>query len=72
MKCWNLTFDAQVSKLIIVDVQVGAMNIYVAIVEVLKKKEWGGQNRMKLSLPQNWCFSKFHLLLNANIYLLMF
>jgi hypothetical protein len=56
MKCWNLTFNAQVSKVIIVHVQVGAMKIYVAIVEVLKKKEWGGQNKMKFSLPQNWCF----------------
>jgi hypothetical protein len=58
MKCWNLAFNAQVSKIIIVDVQVGAMKIYVAIVEVLKKKEWRGQNKMKHNLPQNWCFSK--------------
>jgi hypothetical protein len=33
---------------IIVVVQVGAVKIYVAAVEALRKKERGGQNRMKL------------------------
>jgi len=68
MKCWNLALNAQVSKVIIVDVQVGAMKIYVVIVEVLKKKERGGQNRMKLNLPQNWCYYKFHPSLNVNFF----
>jgi hypothetical protein len=36
-----------------VHVQVGAMKIYVAAAEdALRKKERGGENRMKLSLPQ--------------------
>jgi hypothetical protein len=32
-------------------VQVGAVKIYVAALEALRKKERGSQNRMKLSLP---------------------
>jgi hypothetical protein len=49
MKCWNSAFNAQV---IIVVVQVGAVEIYVAAVEALRKHESEGQNRMKLSLRQ--------------------
>jgi hypothetical protein len=33
-------------------VHVEAVKIYVAAVEALRKKEKGGQNRMKLSLSQ--------------------
>jgi hypothetical protein len=40
MKCWNSVFNAQEgSRLIIVVVQVGAVKIYVAAVESLRKKE---------------------------------
>jgi hypothetical protein len=39
MKYWNSAFNAQGSKLIIVVVQLGAMKIYVAAVEALRKKE---------------------------------
>jgi len=39
MKCRKSAFNAQCSKLIIVALQVGAMKIYAATVEVLKKKE---------------------------------
>jgi hypothetical protein len=40
MKCWNSAFDAQGSRLIIVVVQIGAVeNIYVAAVEALEKKK---------------------------------
>jgi hypothetical protein len=49
MKSWNSAFNAQV---IIVVVQVGAVEIYVATVEAPRKKEREGQNRMKLSLRQ--------------------
>jgi hypothetical protein len=45
MKCWNSAFNAQGSRLIIVVVQVGAVKIYVAAVQALRK-HW-----MKLSLP---------------------
>ncbi len=47
MKCWNWAFNAQGSRLIIVIVQVGAVKIYVAAVEALRKRK----DRMKLSLP---------------------
>jgi hypothetical protein len=36
----------------IIVVQVGAVKIYAAALEALSKKERGGQNRMKLILPQ--------------------
>jgi hypothetical protein len=39
MKCWNSVFNAQGSRLIIVLVHVGAVKIYVAAVEALRKKE---------------------------------
>jgi len=39
MKCWNSPFNAQGSRVIIVIVQVGAVKIYVAAVEALRKKE---------------------------------
>ncbi len=39
MKCWNLTFNAQGSRVIIVLVQVGAVKIYEAAVQGLIKKE---------------------------------
>jgi hypothetical protein len=40
----------KIRDLFIVVVQVGAVKIYVAAVYGLRKKERGGQNRMKLSL----------------------
>jgi len=39
MKCWYSAFNAQGSRLIIVVVQLGAVKIYVAVVEALRKKE---------------------------------
>jgi len=39
-------------EVIIVVVEVGTVKIYVGAVEALRKKERGGQKRMKLSLPQ--------------------
>jgi len=38
MKCWNSAFNAQGSRVIIVVVLVGAVKIYVAAVQALKKK----------------------------------
>ncbi len=38
MKCWKSACNAQGSRVIIVVVQVGAVKIYVAAVEVLRKK----------------------------------
>ncbi len=39
MKYWNSAFNAQGSILIIVIAQVGAVKIYVAAAEALRKKE---------------------------------
>ncbi len=39
MKCWNSAFNAQGLRVIIVVIQVGEVKIYVAEVEVLRKKE---------------------------------
>jgi hypothetical protein len=47
MKCWNLAFNTQGSKIIIIVVLVGVVKIYVAAVEVLKK------DKMKLNLSPN-------------------
>jgi len=46
MKCWKSTFNAQGSRLIIVALQVRAMNIYATIVKVLKKKEIQGKIKL--------------------------
>jgi hypothetical protein len=42
LKCWNSAFNAQGSRVIIVVVQVGAVKIYVAAVEALRKKKKTG------------------------------
>jgi hypothetical protein len=39
MKCCNSAFNAQGSRVTIVVVQVGAVKIYAAAVEALRKKE---------------------------------
>ncbi len=39
MKCWNSAFNAQGSRVIIVVGEEGAVKIYVAPVEELRKKE---------------------------------
>jgi hypothetical protein len=47
-------------KMFKVIVYVRAMKIYAASMEALRKKERGGQNRVKLSLPQkNGAFQSF-------------
>jgi len=63
MKCWNSAFNAQGSTLIIVIVQLGAVKIYVAVVEALKQGKTGWNS----VYYQIWWFSEFHPLLNANL-----
>jgi len=58
-KCWISAFSAQGSRRIIVAVQVGAVKIYVSVVEALRKKERQGET-------QEW-FPEFHPPLNANV-----
>ncbi len=45
MKCWNSAFNAQRLRVIIVIVRVGAVKIYVAAVEALRKKERGDETQ---------------------------
>ncbi len=46
MKCWNSTFNAQGSRVIIVVLEVGAVKIYVAAVDCLMKKERGDETQL--------------------------
>ncbi len=49
--CWISAFNAQGSRGIIVAVQVGAVKIYVAEVEALRKKERQGKTQETI---KNW------------------
>jgi hypothetical protein len=61
MKRWNLAVDAQVSRVIIVVVQVGAIKKYVASVEALRKsereRERGSQQDETQFTTKKWCSS---------------
>jgi len=61
MKCWKSAFNAQGSKLIIVALQVGAVKIYAARVEALKKKERQGETHFttKTGVPHPWMLMFF-------------
>jgi len=60
MKCWNLAFNGQGSRVI---VQVGAVKIYVAALEALKKKEKGNVTEFttKIGGKTSWVPSSFVL-----------
>ncbi len=72
MKCWNSAFNAQSSRLIIVLVQLGTLNIHVTAVEMLMKKERQGETQFTtkidsfLSFIPPWMllytFSRFFLI----------
>ncbi len=49
-KCWISAFNAQGLRGIIVVVQVRAVKIYVAIVEVLRKKERKGETHETIKI----------------------
>jgi glutamate mutase epsilon subunit len=51
MKWWNSVFNAQGSRVIIVGVQVGAVKIYVAAVQALRKMETQDETQF---YDQNW------------------
>jgi hypothetical protein len=48
----KLNINAKGSRIIIISVQVKVVKIYVVAMEAHRKKEKGGQNMMKTSLPQ--------------------
>jgi hypothetical protein len=52
MECWNLAFNAQGLKVIIVVVHVGTIKMYVGAMKSFLENERGGQNKMKISLSQ--------------------
>ncbi len=69
MKCWKSAFNAQGSRWIIVALQVGAVKIYAATVEALKKKERQGETQFttktEVSPPLNasvFFFFESHLI----------
>ncbi len=64
MKCWYSAFNAQGSILIIVVVQLGAVKIYVAAVEALRKKERHAETQLTTKIDG---FLSFHHLLNGNV-----
>jgi hypothetical protein len=50
MKCWNSAFNARGSRVIIVVVCVGAVRIYVVVVEALSKKERQDETQFKTKI----------------------
>jgi len=67
MKRRNSAFNAQGSRVIIVVVQVGAMKIYIAAVEVLREKERGDETQFTTKIggktgldPSYFVVVKFH------------
>jgi hypothetical protein len=57
MKCWNGPCNPQGWRVIIVVVQVGALKIYVAAMEVLRENERQGETQFT---TKNWWFLEFH------------
>jgi hypothetical protein len=51
-KCWNSAFNAQGSRVIIVVVKEGAVKIYVAAVEALRKKERGDETQFATKIGE--------------------
>jgi hypothetical protein len=58
VKCWTSAFNAQGSRGIIVVVHVGAVKIYVAAVEALRKKE--RQSETQETIKMIWWYPEFH------------
>jgi len=58
MKCWVSPFDAQISKLLIVVVQFGTVNIHVTAVEMLMKKERQGETQFTTKIDSFWVSSR--------------
>jgi len=61
MKYWKSAFNEQGSRQIIVALQVGAVKIYAATVEALKKKERQGETKFttKTEVPHPWMWMSF-------------
>jgi len=59
MKCRNSTFNAQGSRVIIVVPQAGPVKIYVALVEVLRKKERQDETQFTTKIDGFMSFTPF-------------
>ncbi len=62
MKCWNSAFNTQGSRyILILVVQVGAVKIYAAAVDALRKKGWkeGVKTGWNSVSYKTWCISEF-------------
>jgi hypothetical protein len=57
MKCWNSAFNAQGSRLTIIVVHLGAVKIYVAGVEALRKKERQDETKFTTKIDCFWVSS---------------
>jgi hypothetical protein len=64
MKCWNLAFNAQGLKVIIIVIQIGVVKIFVTVTETFKKKKRQVQFTTKIMV---FCVSTP---LDANTYFL--
>jgi len=64
MKSWYSAFNAQGSRLIIVVVQLGALKIYVAAVETLRKRKDNDETQFTTKID---AFLSFIPTLNANV-----
>ncbi len=62
-KCWNSAFNAQGSRVIMVVVQVGAMKIYVAAVEALRKNERQDETQFTTKIGGKTSFGPNYLVL---------
>jgi hypothetical protein len=66
-KCRNSTFNAQAPRGIIVPVHVGAVKIYVTVVEALRKKERQGETQKIILMNDFLSFTTPPPALNANV-----
>ncbi len=63
MKYWNSAFNAQGSKVIIVVVQVGAVKIYLAAVQELRKKETQDETQFTTKIDRKTSLDPSYFLL---------
>jgi hypothetical protein len=63
MKCWNSTFNAQGSRVIIVVVHVGSVKIYVVVVQVFRKKETHDETQFATKIGGKMSFNSSYFLL---------
>jgi hypothetical protein len=63
MKCWNSAFNAYGSKVVIVVVQVGVVQIYVAAVQALRKKETHDETQFTTKIDGKTSFVPSYFLL---------